>query len=184
MHNQPHTAATKAKMSADRRGRPAPWRHRPTMIVNGVVLWQCGRCQWFFPRHGFYLNRRTILALTSECKSCHSRTSVKSRDRVKVRQQSVASTAQRRALMLGAGSVKISTADLQAVRALLGGVCLKCRAKSAVHFDHVQPLARGGVHHPQNLQLLCRRDNSSKRATTVDYRTDEQRAAIALRWPA
>ena len=33
MHNRPHTDAAKAKMSAATKGKPRPWKHRPTKVV-------------------------------------------------------------------------------------------------------------------------------------------------------
>lgn len=37
-----------------------------------------------------------------------------------------------------------------------GGVCVKCGASKALHFDHIIPLSRGGGDHAENIQLLCR----------------------------
>jgi 5-methylcytosine-specific restriction endonuclease McrA len=38
--------------------------------------------------------------------------------------------------------------------------------------------ADGGLHHPTNLQPLCRPCNERKQARTADYRTPQQRAAV------
>jgi 5-methylcytosine-specific restriction endonuclease McrA len=59
---------------------------------------------------------------------------------------------------------------------------LKCGAEGKPQQDHIIPLAKGGVHHPTNLQPLCRKCNERKQARTVDYRTPDQRAAIAAKW--
>jgi len=65
---------------------------------------------------------------------------------------------------------------------ILGIVCLKCGA-TPVTRDHIVPLARGGLNHPANLQPLCHRCNRRKGDAIIDYRSDEQRAAIRQRWP-
>jgi len=39
-----------------------------------------------------------------------------------------------------------------------------------------------GLHHPTNLQPLCRPCNERKQARTVDYRTPQQRAAVEAVW--
>jgi hypothetical protein len=36
----------------------------------------------------------------------------------------------------------------------------------AYHVDHIQPLARGGLHHPNNLRVTTSRENLSKGAKT------------------
>jgi HNH endonuclease len=43
-----------------------------------------------------------------------------------------------------------------------GGACVKCGAKTDLHFDHIIPLSRGGGDHAQNIQLLCRTCNLTK----------------------
>ena len=40
MHNRPHTDAAKAKMSAATKGKPRPWKHRPTKVVDGVLRYR------------------------------------------------------------------------------------------------------------------------------------------------
>ena len=50
-----------------------------------------------------------------------------------------------------------------------GYECAFCSAKLQVsdsHLDHQTPLARGGTHDMENLQVLCRRCNSEKHAKT------------------
>lgn len=59
------------------------------------------------------------------------------------------------------------------------GVCGTARNPT---WDHVIPLAKGGDHHPLNLQPLCRACNEKKQAQTADYRTDEQREAVSAVW--
>lgn len=80
MHNKPHTEETKAKMRAARLGKPAPWKHRATQEVGGVTHYQCGTCKDFKPATNFYANKRTLLGIKSQCKGCHSATSIASRN--------------------------------------------------------------------------------------------------------
>ena len=89
MHNMPHTAAAKAKMSAARRGKPALWKRRPTREVNGELLYRCGRCEGFFPKAAFHPNRRTVLGIKTECKPCHNACNIASRDPANKRSKAV-----------------------------------------------------------------------------------------------
>ena len=43
-----------------------------------------------------------------------------------------------------------------------GTACVKCGAKTDLHFDHIIPLAKGGGDHAENIQLLCRTCNLAK----------------------
>jgi 5-methylcytosine-specific restriction endonuclease McrA len=43
-----------------------------------------------------------------------------------------------------------------------GGACLRCGAKTELHFDHIIAFSRGGSSTPENLQLLCRSCNLAK----------------------
>jgi 5-methylcytosine-specific restriction endonuclease McrA len=48
--------------------------------------------------------------------------------------------------------------------------CLRCGAASDLTCDHVVPVSRGGRSDIDNLQLLCRSCNASKRDKIIDYR--------------
>jgi len=80
-HNIPHTEKSKAKMSASHKGIPLLNKRRLSRTENGVEIFRCSSCHNFYPREGFYKNKRTILGLTSECKKCHILTSIKTRNR-------------------------------------------------------------------------------------------------------
>lgn len=84
-HNVPHTEETKAKMRAAHLGKPNLARRRETRLENGVTLYRCGKCGAFLPKDQFYKNKRTLLGIKSECKSCHTRTTVDSRDKDRAR---------------------------------------------------------------------------------------------------
>lgn len=43
-----------------------------------------------------------------------------------------------------------------------GGRCIQCGATQYLEFDHIIPLARGGAHSVNNIQLLCRECNGKK----------------------
>ena len=58
-----------------------------------------------------------------------------------------------------------STAYMRQVEAeLLAQACSYCGSDDGVTVDHVVPLSRGGLHHPQNLSPACAPCNRSKNA--------------------
>ena len=48
--------------------------------------------------------------------------------------------------------------------------CLRCESKEDLCVDHIIPLSKGGFNTEDNIQILCRRCNSSKSAKIKDYR--------------
>ena len=181
MHNRPHTDAAKAKMSAATRGKPRPWKHRPTKVVDGVLRYRCGSCEGFFPKEGFHRDSRTLLGIKTQCKGCHNATNVRSRDKSNKREKAVGYEAARRARKAG-GTGRVTAGDWRALTEILGASCLACGSPEQPTQDHIVPLAKGGLHHPTNLQPLCRPCNERKQARTVDYRTPQQRAAVEAVW--
>lgn len=180
-HCVPHTAETRAKMSAAHKGKPAPWKRRPTRDVDGIVHYRCGRCAGFFPREEFPKERRTILGIKSNCRPCHSIVSIASRNPATTRANAQRAEAARRARKANADG-RVTAADWREVLAILGRACLACASDDPPTQDHVVPLSRGGLHHPTNLQPLCRRCNEKKQARTIDYRTPQQREALSALW--
>lgn len=81
MHNKPHTAEARRKMSEARTGRPNLSRRRPTIEVDSVVHYRCAKCCQFLPFEMFYKTKRTLLGIKSECRACHIETSIASRDK-------------------------------------------------------------------------------------------------------
>ena len=63
--------------------------------------------------------------------------------------------------MLRKGRGKVYAAQLNMLRDQFGGACAYCGG-SATTFDHVEPLARGGKHHVDNLVPACKPCNFSK----------------------
>lgn len=53
---------------------------RIARTVEGEERWQCTRCKAWLPRETFYLEQRSRAGIKSECKPCHVRTSIESRD--------------------------------------------------------------------------------------------------------
>ena len=85
MHNKPHTTETKQKLSLLHTGKPNLSRRREIVEKKGIKLYRCGKCGQFKPYEEFYKNNRTILGITSECKRCHCKTTIMSRDKDKAR---------------------------------------------------------------------------------------------------
>lgn len=172
-HHVPHTPDARVKMRASHLGKPQPWKYRPTVVVDGETRYRCGTCGAFFPADSFYRNRRSSLGLTSSCKRCHCKTSVRTRDPEKSRVHKRRSEAKRRA-QAARSCVRLSTADAAALEAAWGDRCLRCGTTKRLTWDHVVPLAKGGDHALSNLQRLCGPCNFRKHTQTADYRSSAQ----------
>ena len=172
-HNIPHTETTKLKMSLAHKGIPLLYKRRLSKMVDGVLVYQCGICKDFYPAEGFYKNKRTILGLTYECRTCHGRVVVDSRNKETSNKRQVVYEANRRARK-NATKGRIGKQDIEALEKLFGAVCLKCGDAEQLQWDHVMPLSCGGEHCISNLQRLCRKCNAKKHTGFVDYRSPEQ----------
>lgn len=53
-------------------------------------------------------------------------------------------------------------AQIEARRAMWGGLCWRCKGK-AREMDHVKPVVAGGAHFPCNLRPICRNCNARKK---------------------
>lgn len=51
-----------------------------------------------------------------------------------------------------------------------GFKCLNCKTKKNLSIDHIKSIHNGGKNKLSNLQTLCKRCNSKKSTTFVDYR--------------
>ena len=55
-------------------------KKRIPKIVDKVEHWRCTRCNNYFPKNNFYKDKRSSIGIKSECKKCHQKTSIESRD--------------------------------------------------------------------------------------------------------
>ena len=144
-------------------------------------MWACCTCKELKPATDYYKDSRSANGLKAQCKKCHSATSIATRDPELTRFAGVVSEANRRATKAGV-SGRVDKNKYQQLASLLGRVCLKCGKTTEIQWDHITPLARGGEHSPVNLQPLCRQCNEHKQASTADYRSTKQIAAVAATW--
>lgn len=81
-------------------------------------------------------------------------------------EQHRASEAERRALKKGVAASMLcgfsNAYMVTIVQELTTQPCTYCGAEVGAEIDHIVPLVRGGLHHPQNLTPACRRCNTSK----------------------
>lgn len=156
-------------------------KRKSSQVIDGKECWQCPRCEKWMPADAFHGSKRTANGLTSECRSCHSRVAVATRNPDARRKVNRASEARRRAAKAGSAVIS-SESDIREAMNMLGNSCLCCGSIEAIQVDHIVPISRGGIHHPTNVQPLCRRCNEKKQARTADYRGEQQKAAIAEKW--
>jgi 5-methylcytosine-specific restriction endonuclease McrA len=173
---KPFTPEMVAKRAASLRASGAR-RKQP----NADGTWSCPTCKLDLPATAFYAKKRSPSGISSQCRACHAAGSLRTRDPVKARESSRRSEANRRARMAGARG-RVTSADYVLLEQLLGCACLKCGTAQRPTWDHIVPLAKGGDHHPLNLQPLCRACNEKKQARTADHRSDKQRDAVAKVW--
>lgn len=105
----------------------------------------------------------------------------------KRRQQILVSNMRRRVLKSKAvtAGVPHPTAAAMTRRVwLFGNCCAYCGSDGPLHLDHVEPLARGGMHTPENLVPACQRCNLSKQAKPVETWYLQQPFFSAERWEA
>jgi len=148
---------------------------------NADGTWRCPTCEQDLPADAFYSKKRSPNGLSSQCRKCHTRGAIRTRDADNHRARQRVHEANRRARMARSEGT-ITRGDYERLRELLGEACLRCGVRERITWDHVIPLARGGAHSPLNIQPLCRPCNETKQARDFDYRTDEQRASLAAVW--
>lgn len=74
----------------------------------------------------------------------------------------------RRARLAGAPGRGVSPEQWQEIRELANGRCTYCfKFCSTFHMDHIEPLASGGAHDPDNIAAACARCNMSKHAKSL-----------------
>lgn len=126
---------------------------------------KCKSCKETLPRSAFYgADRPRTSGNYSRCKECE-------RERGRNRRRSstnphvnAAKGAKRRAAGV------IDSAELALLRIVDGKRCLKCGSTDKLRWDHVTPVAHGGLSEWDNFQTLCEPCNASKGASFADYR--------------
>lgn len=150
-------------------------------LQNADGTWRCPTCKRDLPRSAFHTRRRSPNGIASQCRDCHREGMKTTRDHEKHRERQRRYEANRRARIAGAVG-KVTAEDYTQLGRIFGCACLKCGTAKNPTWDHIVPIAKGGDHHPLNLQPLCRACNEKKQACTADYRTGEQRKAVGSVW--
>lgn len=58
-------------------------RAKKPIIIGDAVLWRCPTCNHYMPATSFYADKRTSNGLKAQCKACHCRTTIATRDKGK-----------------------------------------------------------------------------------------------------
>jgi 5-methylcytosine-specific restriction endonuclease McrA len=180
-HCVPHTPEVRAKISAAVRGLPRHGKRRKFVSINGVDHHKCTTCQRLIPIADFYKNKRSATGIKSECKSCHCKTSLKTRDVQNARNINRVSEMNRRARKAGSNGVMTRRLVI-AVIEIFASKCAACWSDRSIELDHVVPLSKQGPNNPTNLQCLCSACNDKKHTAIADYRTDEHRRQLDELW--
>lgn len=61
----------------------------------------------------------------------------------------------------------ISTPEWREIKQGTAGLCMYCACKATLTIDHIEPIARGGLHDPDNVVPACKSCNSSKNDTPL-----------------
>lgn len=85
MHNMPHSEESRALISKKKRGVPLLAKRRAPKVINGVELWKCPTCSDWISADGYYPKKRNWNGISHQCRKCHSKGSVKTRDKMNTR---------------------------------------------------------------------------------------------------
>lgn len=55
-------------------------RRKKPMLLDGVPYWKCGRCAVYKPEYAFYADGKTASGISSQCRSCHTEGSIRTRN--------------------------------------------------------------------------------------------------------
>lgn len=58
---------------------------KESRLVDGIECWFCPRCHEWKPRNDYYCDARTLNGLKGQCKSCHLKGSMCTRDKINTR---------------------------------------------------------------------------------------------------
>jgi 5-methylcytosine-specific restriction endonuclease McrA len=78
-----------------------------------------------------------------------------------------ASAARRRSRKIAAPGRGVTQRQWRQLHADALGICAYCNERKRLTLDHIDPLALGGAHDPDNLVAACRNCNSSKRQSPL-----------------
>lgn len=101
--------------------------------------------------------------------------------------QIVVSNGNRRARIVAVDGLPVPRVTSEAANKcflLFGNACCYCGSDGPLHLDHVDPLARGGLHTPSNLAPACQRCNLSKSSKPVEAWYLSQPFFSPERWEA
>ena len=79
-HNKPHTQEAKNKISKAKKGMPLIAKRRKPKNIGGIRYWLCPACKRLLPETSYYKSKRTWNGITSQCRNCHIRGSIRTRD--------------------------------------------------------------------------------------------------------
>jgi 5-methylcytosine-specific restriction endonuclease McrA len=74
----------------------------------------------------------------------------------------------RRAKKLNNGGRGVTKKDFERMLISQEGKCAHCKLETKMTLDHIVPLVKGGMHDPDNCQLLCKSCNSSKHTSSME----------------
>jgi len=80
-HNIPHTEEAKDKIRKAKLGVPLIKKRRKLILLDGLRHWKCSTCLRVLPEGSFYKSKRTWNGITNECRNCHIKCSIKTRDK-------------------------------------------------------------------------------------------------------
>lgn len=179
MHNIPHTEQGRANIRAAVRGKPKLLKRRKPQIIDGIENFQCKTCSNWLPKDAFYSEKRSPIDIKSQCRKCHCKTSIDTRDVSLHRITRRIVENNRRSRLAGCEGV-ISREEWNAIFAIFGNMCAKCGSTESVEIDHVVPISLKGPNRPTNVQCLCSFCNDSKHVSTADHRTSSQIEALTV----
>jgi len=87
MHTTKHTAESRKKIRLAKLGKKMPCNCKKSKEENGIKLFLCTSCKEFKPVDDYYKDSRNQIGITSQCKKCHCKTSVKTRNIDKTRER-------------------------------------------------------------------------------------------------
>lgn len=79
-----HIAKRSAAMIASGKKRKKP------VVLDGVTYWKCGTCEVYKPEFDFYNDGKTVAGVSSVCKACHTKASIRTRDKDNARESNAA----------------------------------------------------------------------------------------------